>query len=506
MAMSTDDSPEPTHPVITAPSITSADPTETIAAIATPPGAGGVGIVRISGPAAFAVGLAIFQPARRLPPGEPPPSHLLTYGHVVALESGEVIDEVLAAFMRAPRTYTAEDVVELHAHGGALVLRRIVELALAAGARAAQPGEMTLRAFLHGRIDLAQAEAVMALISAESEAGRRLALRQLQGEFSERVRAARSDALAALVRIEASVDFPEEEVPAPEPAELASLIASARATVERLLAGAERGRLLREGVRVALVGRPNVGKSSLLNRLVGTDRAIVTAIPGTTRDTIEERATLGGLALHLVDTAGLTPTEDPIERAGVERSRAAAASADLLLFVLDASLPLDDLDHQAAAELRALEETQAAAEPAFRETISGPHLHQPIVLVLNKADLPATLEEAVALALWPEAPLVRTSTLTGVGLATLEETIAALVLGGQVQPQDALVSSARHRDSLRRGAEQLDAARETLTSGLPLDFVAIDLRAALEALGEITGETATSDLLDRIFAEFCIGK
>jgi tRNA modification GTPase len=469
---------------------------ETIAAIATPSGTGGLGIVRVSGPQALAVGLRIFHPAQPLSAGEPPPTHLLTYGHVMDPATGEVIDEVLAAFMRAPRTYTREDVVEISAHGGPLVLRRILELALAAGARAANPGEMTLRAFLNGRIDLAQAEAVMALINAESDAGRRLALRQLQGELSTRVQTARTAAIGALVCIEASIDFPEEEVPPPNPAELAALIAEAGSTVDQLLAGADRGRILREGLRVAIVGRPNVGKSSLLNALLGSERAIVTPIAGTTRDTVEERALLGGIALHLVDTAGLTPSDDPIERIGVERSRVAAASADLLLFVLDGSTPLTDLDTQAAAELRMLLESG---------TDSAEHA-RPVIVLLNKADLPPALDDAQTSTVWPGAPRVRTSAATGEGLAALEEAIAQLVLGGQAAAGDALVASARHRDALRRAGESLEAAAATLENGLPLDFVAIDLRTALEAFGEITGETATADLLDRIFAEFCIGK
>jgi tRNA modification GTPase len=474
---------------------------DTIAAIATPPGPGGVGIVRISGPGAFAIGRALFRPAQPLP-GEDaiPPSHRLTYGHSVDPATAEVIDEVLVAFLRAPRTYTREDTVEINAHGGLLLLRRILELALAAGARAAQPGEMTLRAFLNGRIDLAQAEAVMALINAESDAGRRLAFRQLQGDLSARVGAARAAALDALVHIEASIDFPEEEVPLPDPAELACLLDLARAEVERLLAGADRGRVLREGLRVAIVGRPNVGKSSLLNVLLGTERAIVTPHAGTTRDTVEERATLGGIALHLVDTAGITPTEEPIERIGVERSRAAAQSADLLLFVLDAASPLTELDQRAATELRQLSGTADEGAPT-ESAATGP-----LILVLNKCDLPAVVAEDAAAALWPGAPLVHTSTLTREGIAALEEAVARLALAGQASAADALVASARHRDALRRADEHLAAAAATLEERLPLDFVAIDLRAVLDALGEITGETATADLLDRIFAEFCIGK
>ena len=303
-----------------------------------------------------------------------------------------------------------------------------------------------------------------------------------------------------------------------------------RAEVERLLVGAAHGRILREGLRVALVGRPNVGKSSLLNRLLGMERAIVTPVAGTTRDTIEERATLGGVALHLVDTAGLTLTDDPIERASVDRSRAAAQSSDLLLFVLDGSQPLTALDTHAARELRALaaadaddantertadagqggagaDEASADAADAEYARVDAATTLRPLVLVLNKADLPARVDEQEARALWPEArAVVHTSTLTGEGVDALERAITDLALGGAATAQDALVASARHADALRRGAEDLAAAAATLADGLPLDFVAIDLRAGLEALGEITGETATADLLDRIFAEFCIGK
>lgn len=482
---------------------------ETIVAIATPPGMGAVGIVRLSGPRAFAIGRTVFHPASRTAGAATnqtsrrgsaerddigdsnagtPPSHLLTYGRIVDPDSGELVDEALVAFMRAPHTYTREDVVEINAHGGPKLLRRIVGLALAAGARAAQPGEFTLRAFLHGRVDLAQAEAVMALINAESDAAQRLALRQLQGELSARVWAARDAAAGALTRIEASIDFPDEEVPPPDPAELAALVAQARGEVARLLAGADRGRILREGLRVAIVGRPNVGKSSLLNALLGVERAIVTPIAGTTRDTVEEAAQIGGVALHLVDTAGLTPTDDPVERLGVERSRAAAREADLLIFALDGSTPLTKLDHQAAEALRNL-------------TLSGP-----VILALNKADLPAVVGVAEAQALWPSAQVVATSTLTREGMAPLEAAIGELAQGGAALASDALVSAARQRDALRRADAQLAAAETTLADRLPLDFVSVDLRAALEALGEITGETATGDLLDRIFAEFCIGK
>ncbi|HEU0025503.1 MAG TPA: tRNA uridine-5-carboxymethylaminomethyl(34) synthesis GTPase MnmE [Ktedonobacterales bacterium] len=466
---------------------------ETIAAIATPPGPGGVGVIRISGSRAFAIGAALFRPAHPHAAGEDgfPPSHLLNYGHVVDRDSGERVDETLTVFMRAPRTYTREDVVEIQAHGSPLTLRRILALALAAGARLARPGEMTLRAFLNGRIDLAQAEAVMDLVDAGSEAARRLALRQLQGELSARMAAVRAAAMGVLVRIEASIDFPEEEVPPPDPEELRALLTEAADGTTRLLAGVERGRIQREGLRVALVGRPNVGKSSLLNTLLGVERAIVTPVAGTTRDTIEEAARLGGIALHLVDTAGLTPSDDPIERLGVERSRAAAREAGALVFVFDGSEPLAPLDFAAARELRDLLGDDAAV---------------PVILALNKDDLPAALQPEDVADLWSGAPVVCVSARSRAGVAPLEEALARVALSGEGQSADPLVASARHADALRRAAESLAAALAALESRAPLDFVALDTRAALEALGEITGETATADLLDQIFAEFCIGK
>jgi tRNA modification GTPase len=396
----------------------------------------------------------------------------------------------LTAFMRAPRTYTREDVVEIQAHGSPLTLQRILALALAAGARMARPGELTMRAFLNGRIDLAQAEAVMDLVNADSEAARRLALRQLQGELSERTAAIHQSALSALVRIEASIDFPEEEVPEPDVAEIRGLLMEATDATAALLAGAALGRAQREGLRVAIVGRPNVGKSSLLNALLGVERAIVTPVAGTTRDTIEETTRLRDIALRLVDTAGLTETEDPIERLGVERSRAAARAADCLTLVLDGSEKLTPLDYAAADELRAL----------LGET------PVPVILALNKDDLPAALTAVAAQTLWPSAPLVRVSAKTHDGVAPLEKALVALALSGAGHEADPLVASARHVHALHRVKESLAAAREALERATPLDFVALDIRAALEALGEVTGATATEDLLDQIFATFCIGK
>ncbi len=484
---------------------------DTIAAIATPPGVGGIGVIRVSGPEAFAFVQPLFRRAGER--SAPPPSHLLTYGQVVDPATREVVDEVFVAFMHAPRTYTRENIVEIQGHGGPLVLQHILRLVLAQGARMADPGEFTLRAFLNGRLDLAQAEAVMDLIDAQTEAGERLAIQQLRGHVSALVQAARQAILALIARIEASIDFPEEDVPTPQPAELAPLIAAARSQVDTLLAGSEQGRLYRQGLRTAIIGRPNVGKSSLLNALLRAERAIVTPMAGTTRDTVEEVANLRGIPLYLIDTAGITPSEDPVEQIGVQRSRSAAASADLVLLVFDGSAELSAQDHLLSTELRSM---GFGVEPgegdSRRSSIAGDipspaRSGRPVVVVVNKSDLSRRLDRAELQRMWPAVPLIDTSTLTGMGLPELEDSVADLVLAGKtLQSSSVLVTSARHQEALRRAAAHLQATLVPLEQRLPLDFVSIDLRAAYDILGEITGETASDDLLDKIFSEFCIGK
>ncbi len=466
---------------------------DTIAAISTPIGEGGIGIVRMSGPQALDILSTIFvrgRPTRisvtdfadsriHVQDDLVLASHRLYYGHIVEAEQGEVVDEVLVSYMRAPHTYTRQDVVEINCHGGIVPLRRVLELTLRGGARLARPGEMTLRAFLNGRLDLAQAEAVLDIVQAKTEAGLRVAVDQLEGRLSDQIRAVRASLLAVLAYLEATIDFAEEDIPFQD---IAPPLAAARDKLEKLLAGADQGLVYRQGVRTAIVGKPNVGKSSLLNALLHTSRAIVTPIPGTTRDTLEETINLRGIPLVLVDTAGITATEDVIERLGIERSRRALAQADLVLMVVDGSQALDQADGAIAALI------------GDRATI----------LVINKSDLPRLAEAAAFL---PQLPRVAISALTGQGLEELEEAIVERVFAGQVWVSDLpLVSSPRHKDVLRRALDYVLAAEQSHRENMPADFVTIDLTAAVNALGEITGETASENLLDTIFSHFCIGK
>jgi len=446
---------------------------DTIAAVATPVGTGGIGIVRLSGPRALPILRDLFRGREILP-------RVLTYGHVVDPASQEPVDEVLVAYMPAPHTYTCQDVVEIDCHGGPAPLRRVLDLCLAHGARLAAPGEYTLRAFLNGRIDLAQAEAVADLVAAKTDAGLRLAVSQLEGHLSGEIREARSRLLDALAWAEASIDFEEDELP---PYEVDVCLWSVRERLVGLVSGAERGIVYRQGVHTAIVGRPNVGKSSLLNALLRVERAIVTPVPGTTRDTLEETLNLRGIPLVLVDTAGIRAhTGDLVEDMGVERSRAALAQADLALLVIDGNAPLEKGDREIAALIG-----QKAA-----------------IVVVNKTDLPLVAQTDEIL---PDAPHVEVSALVGSGLPDLEDAIEEVVFAGRVVSSDAaLVSNPRHRDVLRRALSHVDAALGTRASGLPIDLLSVDLRAAVDALGEITGETVSETLLETIFGRFCIGK
>lgn len=453
---------------------------DTIVAIATSIGQSGVGIVKLSGPEAYAIARQVFRSARGLAELRP---YQLHYGHIVDPDSGATVDEALVAYMPRPHSYTRQDVIEIQAHGGVVPLRRILQLVLSLGARLAEAGEMTLRAFLNGRIDLAQAEAVLDIIEAKTDEALRLATEQLSGTLSAQVAEARRMLLDTLAFLEASIDFVEDEIPLQD---VTGPLTGITGHLERLLTNADHGLIYRQGVRAAIVGRPNVGKSSLLNALLRGDRAIVTSIPGTTRDTLEETANVGGIPLVLVDTAGIRhQTADEVERIGVERSRSALNRADLALVVIDGSQPLEQGDYE------------------IGKLVS----QKPAVLVSNKNDLPAAHELAPPADFLPQARRVRISALAGAGIEALEEAIIDLVMGGQVAAADTpLVSNPRHKALLQQALGSARAAIAAQEAGLSADLVAIDVRDAVEALGQITGETVTEDLLDTIFSKFCIGK
>ncbi len=463
---------------------------DTIAAIATAPGEGAIGVVRLSGPDSAAIAGQVFRASRRGAAAWQ--SHRLHHGHVIDPSSGVAVDEVLLAYMRAPRTYTRQDMVEISAHGGSTGLQEILRLVVEAGARPAERGEMTLRAFLGGRLDLAQAEAVLDAVRARTPAALTQAVAQLSGGLSRQIAGIRSGIMGVFAHLEATIDFAEDDVPAPGRDELLRSLREAERGLAALLETARAGRLLREGMRVAIVGRPNAGKSSLLNALVQADRAIVTPIAGTTRDVIEETIDLDGIPATLLDTAGIGDTADPVERIGVERSRAALAGADAALFVFDRSQPMGAVD----GPILALAGQHGSGERSA-------------VVVLSKADLPPVLDEAHLSGKLDRMPVVSVSAVSGVGLSELRQKLHAVVLGstaGETSGREALVTNQRHRDALERALATLREAMDAVEAGMAVDFVCIDLRACLEMLGEITGENVTDDLLTQIFSQFCIGK
>jgi tRNA modification GTPase len=446
---------------------------DTIAAIATPPGPGGIGIVRVSGPGVPAIAAAVF--ARRRDTGWR--SHRLYLGHVRAPD-GTALDEAMAVLMRGPHSYTGEDVLELHCHGSPVVLEQVLRAVLACGARAARAGEFTQRAFLNGRLDLTQAEAVMALVTARTADAAQTAAAQLSGTLSAHLGAIRERLVRAKAHVEALLDFGDEDVGL-DPAALADDLAAARADVERLLATAGRGELLVRGLRVALSGRPNAGKSSLLNALVGAERAIVTPQPGTTRDVIEATVDIAGIPVTLIDTAGLRASGDVVEQLGVARAEDAAAGADLVLLVLDTARPFAE---QAALLGRA----NALA-------------------VLNKCDLPSAWSAADEAAAARVHRCLRVSATAGRGLDALRQAIVAHA-GAQWADNVPPLTSVRQREALARVAASLAAADAARAAGLPPELVAVDLQAALEHIGSVTGAVTSDDVLDAVFAEFCIGK
>ena len=455
---------------------------DTISQIATPQGTGGIGIIRVSGADALRIARMVFHPVRG-PLGEIAP-YTARYGNIVAAD-GTTIDDGLLLYMRAPHSYTGEDVVELQCHGGAVVLREVLLRTWEAGARPAAPGEFTKRAFLHGRIDLTRAEGVMELIAAKSVRSARAARERMAGALSKEITAIRQRLLGAIARIEAGIDFPEDDIPTASSAALMEDIRTVKEAVERLRAGANAGRILREGVKTVIVGRPNVGKSSLLNALVGTERAIVTDVPGTTRDIIEEEVSIDGIPLRLLDTAGLRAAEDAVERLGVARTEQHLGDAELILAVFDSSAALTDEDRELIARLRTM------------------NAH--IIILCNKEDCASVLRVTDFDEI--NAPVLMISAQAGTGLDALRETIAARVRALEGDLGDgALPNKEREIEALSRTARHLTEAERSLDEEMDMDFISIDLRGAYETLGEILGETLDTDLIDRIFSEFCIGK
>ena len=463
------------------------DPPETIAAIASATAPAGVGVVRVSGADAIAVAA---RAIRARAPLADLPHAALRRAEIIDPSTGESVDDGLVAVFRAPNSFTGETVVEWQGHGGAVTLGRVLSALLASGARLARPGEFSERAFLNGKLDLAQAEAVASLIGAQTVSAQRVARRQLSGSLSRAVTAAGDRVAVALAHIEASIDFPEDvgEL-AGNPSALAavaSALADARAIAERLLATAAAGERLMSGVTLVLAGRPNVGKSSLLNALAGWDRAIVSPIAGTTRDVVEEALNIGGIPVRALDTAGIRETTDAVEVIGVERAKAAVASADVVVAVLDAGAGVTD------------------ADAAFLASLAG----RLVVVAANKADSGGAGETLqLARHALPDAPGVAVAAITGAGLTELRAALGTLLGGDGLTDGDApVVTAARHADALRRAAESLARASETLAAELPAELIAVDAHAALSALGEITGATAREEIIAGIFARFCIGK
>jgi tRNA modification GTPase len=456
-------------------------PGDTIAGISTPLGIGGIGVIRISGPQALAIADRLFSRksghSRLL-------SHRIHLGEIVDPETRAVLDEVFLVPMRAPRTYTREDLVEIQCHSGSLILRRILEAVLRAGARLAAPGEFTKRAFLNGRIDLTQAEAVIDLLNSRTQRSLELADRQRSGALGREVYKIKDEVADLLALLEAQIDFPEEDAET-SPGEIAGRFRDALGRLASLLRTYAEGRLYREGISAVIIGRPNVGKSSLLNCLLQEERAIVTAVPGTTRDPIEEVVNLNGIPLTLIDTAGLRPAQDIIEEEGIRRTRDRLARADLAIWVVDGSEDLKPEDREILPQVR----------PARA------------VVALNKSDLPPGPSAAELPDLLSGTAVVPVSALRNTGIEALKEKVHSLILDGREETSaEVLVSNLRQKQALEEAHSALNQARESFAGNLSPEFTALDLQRALSALGELVGETTSEDILDRIFSRFCIGK
>lgn len=466
---------------------------DTIAAIATGMTDSGIGIVRISGGAAVAVGDGLFRsPSGKRILGKAE-SHKLYYGFAVDREDGFEIDEVLAVVMRAPRSFTGEDTVEIQCHGGVLVMRKILEAALKCGARLAEPGEFTKRAFLNGRMDLSRAEAVMDVIGAQNEYALASSVSQLKGKLSEEVKRLRAEILYEVAFIESAIDDPEHFDLEGYGEKLSEKLFHVMEDLRKLIDTADNGRMLKEGIRTVIVGKPNVGKSSLLNSLLGEERAIVTDVAGTTRDVLEESLRLGELSLNIVDTAGIRDTEDTVEKIGVEKAYEYAKEADLIVFVADGSMELDENDREIVSLIR----------------------DKNTVVLLNKSDLENVVTKEDITELFRETAgedgscirIVRTSTLEGEGMEEFESTVRDMFFHGEIKSNgEIVITNLRHKDALEEAYGSLRMVRKSIEDGMPEDFFSIDLMNAYASLGRIIGEEVDDDLVEEIFSKFCMGK
>lgn len=455
---------------------------DTIAAIATVLGEGGISIIRISGSKSLDIVDSIFKGKNNRSLLDISP-YSMRYGFIIEKETEDILDEVLVTYMKGPRSYTAEDTVEINCHGGVTPTKRIFQEIIKAGARVAEPGEFTKRAFLNGRIDLSQAEAVIDIIRAKTELSMKSAVLQSNGRISKEIDSLRNRLLQTIAHIEATVDFPEDDLEEVTSNQVSIQVENIINEVSELLSTADEGKILREGLNVVIVGKPNVGKSSLLNALLKEQRAIVTEVPGTTRDVIEEYINLDGVPIKIIDTAGIRETEDIVEKIGVEKSKEKIIEADLIIFMIDLSRELDDEDKEIMDYIR----------------------DKKYIVLLNKSDLENKVvkEDLAGLNL---KYIIESSAKSGKGLDELKDSIKELFFKGEVKNQDIIITNARHKEALIRAKESLSSALDTLNNTLAIDLSSIDIRDAWSRLGEITGDTLEEDIIDKIFSEFCLGK
>ncbi len=456
---------------------------DTITSISTPMGEGAIGIVRLSGPQAVEIADKLYKGKHLL---NDVPSHTINYGHIIDPESKEVVEEVMVSVLRAPKTFTREDIIEINCHGGILTINRVLELTMTYGARMAEPGEFTKRAFLNGRIDLSQAEAVMDFIRSKTDRASKVAMNQIEGRLSDLIKKQRQSILEILAQVEVNIDYPEyDDVEDATTEFLLEQSKEIKQEINRLLDTGAQGKIMREGLSTVIVGKPNVGKSSMLNNLIQDNKAIVTEVAGTTRDVLEEYVNVRGVPLRLVDTAGIRETEDIVEKIGVERSRKALSQADLILFVLNNNEALTQEDY------------------TLYEVVKN----EDVIVIVNKMDLEQNIDINEVKDMIGDTPLIQTSMLKQEGIDELEIQIRDLFFGGEVQNQDmTYVSNSRHISLLKQARQTIQDAIDAAESGVPMDMVQIDLTRTWEILGETIGETASDELIDQLFSQFCLGK